>query len=229
MNYTLAVFDMDGTILDTLEDLAASLNFALKGEGFPTRTLDEVRNFVGNGVRKLVERGVPGTASAAEIDEVYAAFIVHYKEHCADSTRPYDGILSLLKQLKKAGCKTAVVSNKADFAVKELCVRYFDGLFDAAVGERPGVKKKPAPDSVNEVLRLLSKDKADTVYIGDSEVDIETADNAGLSCISIDWGFRDRGFLIAHGAKFIVSAPEELARMVKGPEELKTKTGKYKV
>ena len=214
MKYELVIFDMDGTILNTLEDLADSLNYALKTHGYPQRTLEEVRRFVGNGVRKLVERGVGKDISEKELDTLCDTQKQYYSVHCADKTRPYNGIYELLKSLRNAGCQTAVVSNKADYAVQELCKRYFDGLFDAAVGEKPSVLKKPAPDSVNEVLKLLGIDRKAAVYVGDSDVDIQTARNAGMDSIIVDWGFRDRAFLKEKGAGILVSAPEQIEEYV---------------
>lgn len=209
-HYELFIFDLDGTLLNTLEDLKNSVNYALQKNSQPERSLDEVRRFVGNGIRKLIERAVvPGT-DLPVIDQVHKDFTEHYKIHCADNTRPYDGIIPLLVGLRTAGCKTAVVSNKADYAVSELCQQYFPDLLDYAVGERQGILKKPAPDSVYEVLRRLQVPKELAVYIGDSDVDIETAQNAGLDSIIVDWGFRDRKFLLEKGAQVIVSAPEEI-------------------
>lgn len=216
MNYQLAIFDLDGTVLDTLQDLADSLNYALKSQNMPPRTIDEVCRFVGNGMGLLIQRGVPaGTDPKAEA-RVLECFHAHYKEHCFDATRPYTGIPELLSTLRRKAVLTAVVSNKADYGVQELCARYFPGLFDLAVGERTGVRKKPCPDSVLEVLNALSVDRQNAVYIGDSDVDIDTAKNAGMDCISVDWGFRSREFLLAHGASRIVSAPEELERLLIG-------------
>ncbi len=209
--YKLIVFDMDGTILDTLEDLKNSLNFALTANDMPERTLDEVRRFVGNGIGKLIERGVADGATTEQISGVQAAFFPHYTLHCNDNTRPYDGIPEVIGSLRNAGYLTAVVSNKADFAVQDLCEIWFDGLFDVAVGEREGLQRKPAPDSVFEVCRLLNVSVEDAVYIGDSEVDYQTAQNAGMDVISVDWGFRDSDFLRSIGAKKIVSSPKELA------------------
>ena len=209
--YKLIVFDMDGTILDTLEDLKNSLNFALTANDMPERTLDEVRRFVGNGIGKLIERGVVDGASPEQIAGVQTAFMPHYTLHCNDSTRPYDGICELIIALRNAGYLTAVVSNKADFAVQDLCKIWFDGLFDAAVGEREGLQRKPAPDSVFEVCRLLNVSVEDAVYIGDSEVDLQTARNAKMDVISVDWGFRDAEFLRSIGADKIVSGAAELA------------------
>lgn len=208
--YKLAVFDMDGTILDTLEDLKDSTNFALERCGYPTRSYDEVRRFVGNGIRKLIERAVPKGLTVEQIDRVHEVFTEHYKVHCADKTKAYDGIKPLLEKLRASGVKTAVVSNKADYGVQELCKEYFDGLFDYAVGEREGIRRKPAPDAVNEALRVLGIDKSEAVYIGDSDVDFETAKNAELPCISVLWGFRDEEFLREKGATLFVRDPAEI-------------------
>ncbi len=208
--YKLAVFDMDGTILDTLEDLKDSTNFALEKCGYPTRSYDEVRRFVGNGIRKLIERAVPEGLTVEQIDRVHEVFTEHYKVHCADKTKAYDGIKPLLEKLRASGVKTAVVSNKADYGVQELCKEYFDGLFDYAVGEREGIRRKPAPDAVNEALRVLGIDKSEAVYIGDSDVDFETAKNAELPCISVLWGFRDEEFLREKGATLFVRDPAEI-------------------
>ena len=193
--YKLAVFDMDGTILDTLEDLKDSTNFALEKCGYPTRSYDEVRRFVGNGIRKLIERAVPKGLTVEQIDRVHEVFTEHYKVHCADKTKAYDGIKPLLEKLRASGVKTAVVSNKADYGVQELCKEYFDGLFDYAVGEREGIRRKPAREAV---------------YIGDSDVDFETAKNAELPCISVLWGFRDEEFLREKGATLFVRDPAEI-------------------
>lgn len=210
MKYQLAIFDLDGTLLDTLDDLADSVNFALESKGYPQRSREEVRRFVGNGIRKLVERAVPAQTDCSDVDEVFACFVSRYKEHCADKTKPYDGVLELLRQLKEYGVKTAVVSNKADDAVKALCNQYFPGLLCEAIGERAGIARKPAPDTVQEVLRLLGTDKAQAVYIGDSEVDVETAKNADMDCIAVDWGFRDADVLRGAGAETMVSDIKQL-------------------
>lgn len=212
--YKLAVFDMDGTILDTLEDLKDSTNFALEKCGYPTRSYDEVRRFVGNGIRKLIERAVPEGLTTEQIDRVHEVFTEHYKVHCADKTKAYDGIKPLLEKLRASGVKTAVVSNKADYGVQELCKEYFDGLFDYAVGEREGIRRKPAPDAVNEALRVLGMSKSEAVYIGDSDVDFETAKNAELPCISVLWGFRDEEFLREKGATLFVHDPAEIYDIV---------------
>lgn len=209
----LAIFDMDGTILDTLEDLQDSLNYSLEKMGYPLRTYEEVRSFVGNGIRKLIERAVPQGTEASYIDETHRIFMEHYEVHCADKTRPYDGIVELLTKLKAEGIATAVVSNKAHNAVLELCEQYFKGLFDMAVGEQEGMAKKPAPDSVNFVLKTLGCAKEEAVYIGDSEVDIATALNSQLTPYIVTWGFRDEAFLRESGAEIIVHSTEELLNL----------------
>ena len=210
MKYKLAIFDLDGTLLDTLEDLADSTNYIMRQYGHPERTLTEVRSFVGNGIRKLLERSAPKSTSPEEIDRMFEDFKEYYGAHCAEKTKPYEGIMDLLASLQKREIKLAVVSNKADFAVKELCEQYFSGYFDEAVGERAGIARKPAPDTVNEVLKNLQMDKKRAVYIGDSEVDVQTAKNAELDCIAVDWGFRDKDVLKMAGAETIVSTPAKI-------------------
>ena len=220
--YKLAVFDLDGTILNTLEDLAGSVNYCMKKFNMPERTIDEVRRFVGNGIKKLIERAVPSGTSESLTEEVHEAFNQHYKLHCKDKTKPYDGIEELITALNSKGIKSAVVSNKADFAVKILCEDFFRGLFIDAVGEKEseGVRKKPAPDSVNKVIENFKKNfdseitKKGVVYIGDSEVDIQTAKNADVDCISVNWGFKDNDFLVKNGASKIVSTPKELEKAI---------------
>ena len=205
-----AVFDMDGTILNTLEDLMDSTNFALKNNGLKERSLEEIRFFVGNGIQKLIERAVPQGTSKEVFEKVFADFKSHYKIHCADKTSYYDGIPSVIQTLRKMGVKTAVVSNKADFAVQELVEVYFKGLFDVALGEKTGVSKKPSPDMVNAALSVLGVEKEAAFYIGDSDVDFETAKNSSLDFIGVSWGFRGRKFLENLGAKNIIDSPEEL-------------------
>jgi phosphoglycolate phosphatase len=210
----LAIFDLDGTLLDTLGDLHQSTNAALSQFGYPTRTLEEVRQFVGNGIRLLVERAVPAGLTKEEIDRVHQFFLSHYAQHCADRTQPYPGIVALLQTLRQAGIQTAVVSNKADGAVQQLAEHYFPGLFDEAVGERPGVPGKPAPDSVEGLLTRLGVEKDRAVYIGDSEVDVETARNAGVPLVAVSWGFRTKTVLQQAGARQIVDTAEELCRIL---------------
>ena len=214
--YKLAIFDMDGTILYTLEDLMISVNHALRSEGLPERTLDDIRVFVGNGIRKTIERAVPQDTPTNVIDRLFDAFNEHYKLHSNDHTRPYDGIVDAIRELREAGIKTACVSNKSDFAVHDLVEIYFKGLFDYSVGAKEGRALKPAPDSVFDVLETLGIEKEDSVYIGDSNVDLETAINSGLDCISVLWGFRDREFLLSHGATTFAEKPGELKHMICG-------------
>ena len=213
--YETIIFDLDGTLLDTLDDLWNAVNAALRKFGLPTRTREEVRSFIGNGIVKLMERAA-GEVEKQVFDGVLAEFKRYYGEHCEDCTKPYEGIMELLECLKGKGIKTAVVSNKADFAVKKLADGYFKGLLCEAVGENEeaGIRKKPAPDSLLAVMERLGAGTRSTVYVGDSEVDIQTANNAGVDCISVTWGFKDKDFLIANGAKTFIDAPKELLRFV---------------
>ena len=210
MAYRLAVFDMDGTILNTIDDLTDATNHALKACGYPTHTVDEVRFFVGNGIAKLIERATPQGTSEEERAKVRAAFMDYYSVHSADKTGPYDGIGELLQRLRAAGVKTAVVSNKPDVAVRDLVVKYFDGLFDAAVGDMVGQRTKPAPDMCMKVFDKLGIGPEDAVYIGDSDTDIQTARNAGTDEILVSWGFRGRAFLEEHDAKCICDTTDEV-------------------
>ena len=212
MKYQTYIFDLDGTLLDTLGDLAASTNYALRTHGMPEHSVDDVRRFVGNGVRKLMERAVPQGASNPLFNETFATFRQHYMEHALDTTHPYDGILETLKELRRQECRIAVVSNKMMAATQELCRHFFPDIVEVAIGEHEaeGIRKKPAPDTVIAALRELGVGKEGAVYVGDSDVDIQTAAYAGLPCISVLWGFRDRDFLLQHGAKTFISTPSEL-------------------
>ena len=212
MSYQTYIFDLDGTLLDTLGDLAASVNYAMRTHGMPEHSVDEVCRFVGNGVRRLMECAVPGGAAHPAFEAAFATFRRHYMEHSLDTTRPYEGIPEMLQELKRRGRHTAVVSNKFDAATKELCRHFFPDTIDVAVGEHEaeGIRKKPAPDTVLQALSQLGVGQEGAVYVGDSDVDIQTARNSGLPCISVLWGFRDREFLLAHGAETFVSQPSEL-------------------
>lgn len=205
------VFDLDGTLLDTLDDLFSAVNAALSAYKLPLRSREEVRGFVGNGIVKLMQRAV-GREDHPDFDGILWAFKRHYKAHCADQTQAYEGILPLLTTLKARGVKTAVVSNKADFAVKLLAKDYFEGLLLEAVGENEeaGIRKKPAPDSLLAVMERLGVTASETLYVGDSEVDIQTAKNAGVRCISVSWGFKDREFLLANGAEILIDTPSAI-------------------
>ena len=212
ITYNTYIFDLDGTLLDTLTDLAASTNYALRTHGMPEHTIDEVRRFVGNGVRKLMERAVPDGADNPLFDEAFATFRQHYMEHSLDTTRPYEGIPDMLAALKAKGCHLAVVSNKMMAATQELCRHFFPETIEVAIGENEaeGIRKKPAPDTVIAALRQLGVGEEGAVYVGDSDVDIDTARNSNLPCINVLWGFRDRDFLLQHGASTLISAPKEL-------------------
>ena len=212
--YNCVIFDLDGTILDTIDDLADNVNHALSENGFPQRSLEEVRSFVGNGIRKLVERAVPVNTDDKSIDSVFACFNARYKDHCMDKTKPYDGVLELLAELRARGIKTAVLSNKADYAVQILCEKYFVGLFDSAAGMRDDVPRKPNPQGVYRILEELGAEKEQAVYIGDSEVDVLTASNSGVDCIAVEWGFRDREVLVEAGAKLIASNMNSLLEYI---------------
>ncbi|MCQ2435787.1 MAG: HAD family hydrolase [Clostridia bacterium] len=216
MKYDLAIFDLDGTILDTLDDLHICLNRVLDRFSYPHRTRGEVRSFMGNGIRRLIELGVPAGTSSGRTDEVFALYNDEYAAHCDDNTHPYDGVCEMLDGLKRDGVRIAVVSNKADYAVQPLMRRHFAGKYDFAVGLRDGIRKKPYPDSVNAVLTEFGADRRDAVYIGDTEVDRETAKNAGIDCISVDWGFRDRAFLQTLLAEYLVSSPAEVYDIIAG-------------
>lgn len=214
MKYELLVFDMDGTILDTLEDLKNSTNYTLRLYNMPERTLDEIRAFVGNGIRRLIEQAVVAGTSDEQITVIHKDFMKYYEVHCADDTKPYEGIIDAIRHLRSLGYKTAVVSNKAHPAVLELCDQYFPGLFDLAIGERPDVARKPAPDMVHMALNHFNVSKENAVYIGDSDVDVATARNSELDMIAVDWGFRSRECLMEQGATTIISKPEEIVKYV---------------
>lgn len=212
MNFDTYIFDLDGTLLDTLDDLQASCNHALAAYGLPVRTKEEVRQFVGNGVRLLMERAVGDEVGDELFEKIFDAFKAHYLEHGLDKTRPYSGIIEMLSGLKENGKKIAVVSNKFHTATVELCQHFFGKLVDVAVGENEaaGLKKKPATDIVDEAFRRLGVGKSHAVYVGDSDVDLQTARNSQLPCISVLWGFRDREFLMAHGATLFAEFPSDL-------------------
>ncbi|MDE7372950.1 MAG: HAD family hydrolase [Clostridia bacterium] len=226
--YKAVIFDMDGTLLDTLKDLHIALNHSLRACGYGERTREEVKSFIGDGVNMLIARAMPdelkaysedGAESSTEfwnacraVGEEFRSF---YIDHGEDNTYPYDGIIPLLKALKERGIKTAVVSNKAQEAVERLNDRLFVGLFDAAVGDRAGVKLKPAPDMLLEALDKLSVDKTEAVFVGDGDADILAAERAGLPCISVCYGYRDESFLRTHGGKVFAHNVAELSELLK--------------
>lgn len=206
------IFDLDGTLLNTLDDLADSTNYALSRFGYPTRTIEEVRQFVGNGVAKLIERAIPEGKNNPNFEKCLAIFKENYAQNMYNKTAPYNGIIEMLSNLKSRGIKIAVVSNKFDLAVKELCKKYFEGFIDFAAGENEaqGINKKPAPDTVISVLNEFNFASEDAVYVGDSDVDIMTAKNSKMPCISVTWGFRDEKFLLENGATILINAPSEI-------------------
>lgn len=214
MKYNTIIFDLDGTLLNTLDDLKDSLNYALTNHGHEVRTLEEVRRFVGNGVQKLVQRALPVHSSEEDIQKCLITFKEHYNKNMQNKTRPYDGIMELLLQLNRYNFKLAIVSNKFDAAVKELSKDYFGDLFDVAIGESATVKRKPAPDSVFAALKELGTDINEALFVGDSETDVQTAKNAGLPCVGVTWGFRSREILRNEGADYLIDTPKELLTLI---------------
>ena len=208
--YKNYIFDLDGTLLNTLADLASSTNYALRQYGMPEHSVDDVRRFVGNGVGKLIERAIPDGLANPLYEDVLATFRKHYLIHSLDTTSPCPGIVELLHTLRSMGCNVAVVRNKFYNATVELCQHFFADTVEVAIGERENIRRKPAPDTVFEAMRQLGVTAEDTVYVGDSDVDVATARNSGIPCISVLWGFRDRDFLIEHGATTFVNTPEEI-------------------
>lgn len=214
MSYKLAIFDLDGTLLDTLEDLMNSTNYALEKCGLPKRTYSEIRSIVGHGIRNLIDRAVPEGTGKDVADKVFELFKEHYVVHCADKTRPYPGVCELLSKLRKRGVRVAVISNKADKAVQELMPVYFEGLVDIARGELPGVPRKPAPDGVLGLMKEFGALPEESVYIGDSEVDVQTAVNSGIDHIIVTWGFRDRDVLTAAGGVVFADCVGDVYRLI---------------
>ena len=210
MRYKLIIFDMDGTILNTIQDLADGVNYGLRACSLPERTLEEVTHIVGNGIQRTIELCAPAGTDSAILTEIHKNFTSYYRLHNTDHTHAYEQIPELLLELRNRGYLLAVVSNKADYAVKELCDRYFYGLFDAAYGSLPQYARKPAPDLVWKAIDSLGLQKDDVLYIGDSEVDLKTAHNAQIPCISVSWGFRSAEELKKAGAKIILSQPFDL-------------------
>lgn len=208
--YKTVVFDLDGTLLDTLEDLYLSVNHALAAHGLPGRSRDEVRLATGNGIVLLIKRSVPADCPDELREKVFKTFKEHYGAHSMDHTAPYAGMPELVAALREAGAHVAVVSNKADFAVQGIIDHFYPGKFDYVMGERAGIRRKPNRDMIDVILRDLGRSVDDMVYVGDSEVDIETAKNCGCPCLSCSWGFRDRDWLVEHGATTIVDTPAEL-------------------
>jgi phosphoglycolate phosphatase len=220
---TTIIFDLDGTLMNTLDDLHDSISYALRDAGLEPNPKQDTRRYLGNGIRNLVNKSVAQTCPEADEalkEHVFQTFRAYYVAHSMDKTAPYEGVEEMLKECKKRGFHTAIVSNKLDPAVKDLHKAFFADKIDVAIGETEMVKRKPAPDMVNEAIRQLSLlhgrqiEKSECVYVGDSEVDLKTAENSGLPCIAVSWGFRDRDFLIEQGAKTIIDQPTELFKFL---------------
>lgn len=210
---TIAIFDLDGTLLYTLEDLTDSVNYALKQYNLQECSIQQVRSFIGNGIRKLIERAVntnKNKLSENDFEMCLSIFKTHYENNMYNKTKPFDGTVELLNKLKETNIKIAVSSNKFDSAVKELCNYYFPNLIDLAIGESETIPQKPDPSGVLKIIEQFNEKKENCVYIGDSEVDIQTAKNANINCISIDWGYKDKEFLLKHNAEKIISTPSDL-------------------
>ncbi len=211
MKYKTLIFDLDGTLLDTIRDLSSAVNHALSAHSYPTHPLSAYFAMVGNGVASLVARALPGGESNPDYKAVFATFRTYYTAHKEDKTAPYDGVPEMLRRLQAAGCAMAIVSNKFDPAVKALAASYFKDFITVAIGESETVARKPAPDAVFVALRELARDREGAVYIGDSEVDIETARAAAIPCLSVSWGFRSEEALRRAGAAEIFATPSALA------------------
>jgi len=210
----VVIFDLDGTLLNTLQDLTDSTNYALSVLNFPSHSIDKIRSFVGNGVSKLIELSIPNGLENENYEKCLEIFKKHYSQNMYNKTKPYDGIIEMLVELKKLGFKTAVVSNKFDYAVKKLCKKYFHNLTDMCVGEneKNGIKKKPSPEAVFSVVKAFGVNMQDCIYVGDSEVDIQTSKNAGIDFIGVSWGFKDKEFLKNNGAVNIIDYPLEIIK-----------------
>jgi len=208
------LFDLDGTLLNTLTDLSNSVNYALNSHHLPQRTELEVRSFLGNGIHNLIEKSVPENTPSELLEDVFQSFKSYYLQHGLDSTAPYPGIMSLLKALQQKSVKMAIISNKVDTAVQQLNKKFFSDYIGIAVGEKPQIRRKPEPDSVLLAMKALDANPATTLYVGDSEVDYETAHSAGIRCALVTWGFRDRPDLEALHADYYVNSPHELMAVI---------------
>ncbi len=214
MKYKAAIFDMDGTILDTIDDIANSVNYSLKKYGFGERTLEDILSFVGNGIHRTLEKSVPPGTADSVVDILFDCYNEHYKVNCAVNTRPFDGIKEVIEELRKAGVYTAVVSNKEDRDAKVLSDMFFGGLFDCVVGRKKNTRRKPYPDSTLDVLSHLGISTREALYIGDSEVDYETAKNASVDVALVTWGFRKESFLSAFEPNYLVKIPNEILKIM---------------
>lgn len=209
------IFDLDGTLLNTLDDLTDSVNFALGEMGYPLHTADEVRMMVGNSVIYLIEQALPDGTDKEIFDKTLALFESHYQTNMRNKTAPYDGVMQMLDKLSTEGYKLAVVSNKPDVFTQELVGELFGNYIPLAIGRSETIARKPAPDMLELAIKQLGSDPDSTVYVGDSEVDVETSINAGVDCVGCLWGFRDRETLESAGAEYIVSSTDELVNLIK--------------
>ena len=216
MRYKAVLFDMDGTVLNTVGDLTAAVNHTLGVFGMPERSEDEIKSFLGNGAKRLLTLSAPEGTSETQIDTMLLDYMPYYNAHCKELTAPYDGIIPLIEALKEAGARIAVISNKQDEAVKPLAEEFFPGLLEFAIGESASVRRKPNPDSVLAAAEFFGTELSQTIYIGDTEVDIQTAKNAGMDCAAVCWGFRSEQELIEAGAQMLFKTPAELKDFLLG-------------
>lgn len=214
MNFNTIIFDLDGTLLDSLADLADSVNYVLTQKGYPTRSYEEIQGFVGNGVRDLIALSLPNDTDKKEVEACLELFKDYYSKNMSVKSRPYEGIYPLLQELKDRKIKMAIVSNKLDPDVQVLLEEFFIDYMTVALGDHPDFSKKPAPDSIFAVLKQLDSESKNTLYVGDTEVDIQTAKNAGLIPISVSWGFRPEKDLLANGAEHIIHHPKEILEFI---------------
>ncbi len=214
MKIDTIIFDLDGTLLNSLGDLHACFNHAIKSFGYPERSLNEIKSFVGNGIKKAIERALPKPVEDRDLNKIVDYFRIYYRDHMLEFTKPYDGIIEMLEEARKKGFKLAVVSNKYDDEVKMLVKNYFGKYIDIAIGEGHGIRKKPEVDGVIEAINELDSNLKRAIFVGDSDVDIKTAKNAGIHCISVTWGFRDRNFLMAEGAEYFANHPKEILEII---------------
>lgn len=208
------IFDLDGTLLNTLEDLTDAVNFSMAENGFPTHSTEDVRSFVGNGIKKLIERSVPKNCSEEMLQKCFENFCTFYEKHMNDKTKPYSGITEMLRELKKSGYKTAIVTNKADFAAQALCKDMFGDLITVTVGANESIRHKPYPDSTLKVLKKLGSNAQEAYFVGDSDVDVQTAANSEIDFIGVLWGFRDKSVLESAGANIFAENAQELTKLL---------------
>ncbi len=214
MKIDTVIFDLDGTLLNSLGDLHACFNHAIKSFGYPERSLEEIKSYVGNGIKKAIERALPNPIDDSNLNKIVDYFRIYYREHMLEFTQPYDGVIEMLEELTKKGYKLAVVSNKYHDAVEMLTQNYFGKYIKLGIGEGYGIRKKPEIDGVLTAIDKLGAKIENAIYVGDSDVDIKTAQNANIPCISVTWGFREKDFLIEKGAKIFAERPKEIIEII---------------